>query len=85
MVLSSKFSNYILDLINTYYELNPSLIDEFFEDPSPLEFMRYVAQNRPFIIRGGADDWPAFRKWNVDYLRKAMSGQLVNVAITPCG
>jgi len=72
-------------LIQAYHELNPDIIDEMNEEPSPLEFMRYVAKNRPFVIRGGAKQWKACRLWNAEYLTEVMQGQLVNVAITPLG
>jgi peptidyl-lysine (3S)-dioxygenase / protease len=72
-------------LIQDYYELNPSHIDELVEDPSPLEFMRYVAKNRPFVIRGGASDWTACRKWNTQYLGDIMRDRYVKVAMTPKG
>jgi jumonji domain-containing protein 7 len=74
-----------LALIQDYYDLNPSRIDELVEDPSPLEFMRYVAKNRPFVIRGGAEDWTACRKWNTQYLGATMRGRYVKVAMTPKG
>ncbi|KAH8724079.1 cupin-like domain-containing protein [Phaeosphaeriaceae sp. PMI808] len=47
--------------------------------------MRYVARNRPFIIKNGANDWKARKKWSVTYLTDVMSAQNVNVAITPHG
>ena len=75
----------IASAITTYHELNPSIIDERDEEPSPLEFMRYVARNRPFVVRKAAKEWPAVLKWNEEYLRHAMTGECVNVAITPCG
>lgn len=71
--------------INTYHELNPSIVEELDEEPSPMEFMRYVAKNRPFVVRSSATDWPALIKWNADYLRVAMEGERVNVATTPSG
>ncbi|KAK0640170.1 JmjC domain-containing protein E [Lasiodiplodia hormozganensis] len=72
-------------LIISYHELNPNCVDELTEEPSPLEFMRYVATNRPFVIRGGASSWPSHRKWNAAYLKEVMAGQHVNVAITNRG
>ena len=75
----------IADLITTYNELNPSSVQEFDEEPSPLEFMRFVARNTPFVVRGGASSWKAVKKWNKDYLLSAMEGQQVNVAVTPFG
>ncbi|KAF1945941.1 Clavaminate synthase-like protein [Clathrospora elynae] len=47
--------------------------------------MRYVARNRPFVIRNGAASFSARKKWNATYLKDVMSGQNVNVAITPHG
>ena len=73
------------DLIDTHNDLNASVIDELDAEPSPLEFMRYVARNTPFVIRGGALSWKASKKWDADYLRSALSGQTVNVAVTPEG
>jgi hypothetical protein len=75
----------LLALITTYHELNPSTIEELHEEPSPLEFMRYVSRNRPFVVRKGAQDWPACQKWNAKYLHQIMKGQTVNVAMTPLG
>lgn len=72
-------------LINTYHELNASVVDELFDEPSPLEFMRYVAQNRPFIGRGTASEWTAVRKWHSAYMREALGTSPVNIAITPKG
>ncbi|KAI1076071.1 phospholipase A2 [Whalleya microplaca] len=75
----------IAELITTFHELNSNAIEELDEEPSPLEFMRYVARNTPFVIRGGAADWTATRRWNADYLRGFLAGHHVNVAVTPAG
>ncbi|KAI5917547.1 phospholipase A2 [Camillea tinctor] len=75
----------ITELLTSYNELNPSAIDELDEEPSPLEFMRYVSRNTPFVIRGGAQDWRATQQWNASYLRSALAGHAVNVAVTPFG
>src|SRR5690606_19348439 len=38
--------------------------------PSPDEFRRtYVKANRPVVLTGMIDDWPAFRTWSSDHLR----------------
>lgn len=47
--------------------------------------MRYVARNRPFVIKNGAQDWKARRQWNATYLTNVLRGQKVNVALTPHG
>ncbi|OCL12409.1 Clavaminate synthase-like protein [Glonium stellatum] len=80
-----SLTNEISDLINSYHELNSGPVDELEEEPSPLEFMRYVARNLPFVVRKGASDWAAVKEWNAKYLVDVMGEQLVNVAITPHG
>ncbi|KAI1335240.1 phospholipase A2 [Xylariaceae sp. FL0016] len=76
----------IVELLTSYRELNTSRIEELDEEPSPLEFMRYVARNTPFVVRGGsAHEWQAAQRWDAAYLRAAMEGQTVNVAVTPHG
>ena len=75
----------IAELITTYNELNGSTVEELAEEPSPLEFMRYVARNTPFVVRGAAADWPATRTWTAAYLRRALGRHPVNVAVTPYG
>lgn len=71
--------------INTYHDFNSLCVDELSEPPSALEFMRYVATNRPFVVRQGAQEWEAVKKWNAAYLREVMGEQSVNVAVTPFG
>lgn len=73
------------ELITSYHELNATSIDELSEEPSPLEFMRFVSRNRPFVVRKGARDWDACQKWNSKYLAEVMKEQTVSVAMTPLG
>lgn len=47
--------------------------------------MRFVAQNRPFVVRKAARDWPACRKWTADYFLNEMGNVPVIVAVTPNG
>lgn len=75
----------IEELITTYQEVNSCKIDELDEVPSPLEFMRYVAKNRPFVVRKGASDWYACRKWNAEFLKEEIGDTPVQVAVTPFG
>jgi jumonji domain-containing protein 7 len=75
----------IANFINTYHDFNLQCVDEFSEQPSALDFMRYVATKRPFVVRQGAEEWQALRKWNAAYLYKVMGEQSVNVATTPFG
>lgn len=79
--MDDAFSN----LITTYHELNPAVVDELDQEPSPLEFMRYVAKNRPFVVRQAAADWKAVRDWDGPYLRSTMADKEVKVAMTPLG
>ncbi|PIG86689.1 phospholipase A2 protein family [Aspergillus arachidicola] len=75
----------IAELLSTFNELNSHVVEELNEEPSPLEFMRFVARNTPFVVRGGASSWKACQEWNSAYLLKALKDQTVNVAVTPYG
>ena len=75
----------IEELLQTYNDLNSSIIDEFHEAPTPLEFMQYVARNCPFVVRGGASHWAASRLWNAEYLTRMMGERHVKIAVTPHG
>ena len=75
----------IEDLITAYHEFNATVIDELHEEPSALEFMRYVAKNRPFVVRGGAKGWKACESWDAAYLSDVMRSEDVQVAVTPYG
>ena len=83
--MAEEISDPIANALKNYHELNAAVVDELYEEPSALEFMRYVASNRPFVVRGGAADWDALVKWDAAYLRQAMEGKEVNVAVTPLG
>ena len=50
-----------------------------------MQFLRYVARNEPFVVRGGARDWPAARLWNAEFLKEQLRDHVVNVAVTPNG
>lgn len=75
----------IADLLTAYSELNSSIVEELDEEPSPLEFMRYVARNTPFVVRKGAAHWAATKTWTAGYLENFLRDQQVNVAVTPLG
>ncbi|KAJ3569782.1 hypothetical protein NPX13_g5962 [Xylaria arbuscula] len=75
----------IVELLTTYNELNSSRIDELDEEPSPLEFLRYVARNTPFVVRRAAQSWTATRTWDAASLCSTLAGHKVNVAVTPSG
>ena len=73
------------NLIRTYHELNSEHIDVLHSEPSPIQFMKYVAKNRPFLVKGGCAAWGAIRKWNEEYLTQKMGNGAVKIAITPHG
>ena len=73
------------DLISSYHDLNSDVVSEIEAEPSALEFMRYVAKNRPFVVRKGITHWKALQYWNADYLIKKMKNETIKVAITPYG
>ena len=75
----------IESLLANYTELNASTCSTLDRLPTPLEFMRHVALNRPFVVRGGARSWKAAREWNAAYLLAAMREREVEVAVTPNG
>jgi jumonji domain-containing protein 7 len=83
--MSRSLDNAITELIESYQQLNPSTVDELYDEPTALEFMRYVARNQPFVIRKGAAKWEACLKWSAQYLLGVMGNQRVNVAMTPFG
>ena len=41
--------------------------------------------DRPAVITGAFDDWPAMERWNLDYLADAMGDAKVSVNVTPDG
>ena len=73
------------EMITLYQDLNSSSIDVLTSKPSPLEFMRYVARNRPFVVRNALTSWPAYKKWTPRYLNQTLSNSSINVALTPHG
>ena len=81
----AKIEDPIAELITNYNELNSPIIEELDEEPSALEFMRFVAKNTPFVVRGAAQNWQATKTWTVDYLKQFLGDEPVNVAVTPAG
>jgi len=75
----------IAELITTYNELNSSAIIELDEELSALEFMRFVARNTPFVVRGAASGWEATQTWSARSLEEHLANETVNVAVTPAG
>jgi len=73
--------------VQTYQEYNSSTCTELFSTPSALEFHRYVASNRPLVIRGQGfrDQVPALDRWADDYLIEKMEEREVDISLDPTG
>ncbi|KAK4163550.1 cupin-like domain-containing protein [Cladorrhinum sp. PSN259] len=75
----------ISELLTNYSDLNPPHITVLESEPSPLEFMRYVSRNTPFLVKSYASSWPATKSWTPSHLKSLLGSTPVNVAITPHG
>ena len=75
----------IVELLTSYADLNASHVVELNTEPSPLQFMRFVALNTPFVVKNATLDWRATKLWSSSYFRRVLKGQFVNVAVTPFG
>jgi hypothetical protein len=48
--------------------------------PSRQEFLdSYYSQNRPVVIEGALDDWPALTRWTPEYLKRRLGERVVEV------
>ncbi|XP_030747942.1 bifunctional peptidase and (3S)-lysyl hydroxylase Jmjd7-like [Sitophilus oryzae] len=75
-------SDHLLYYNQTVPEFPATDIDSKF----PFQFFRkYVSRNYPLLIKGGAKDFPAVKKWNSQYFRKHYSEKRVTVTVTPNG
>jgi len=56
------------------------------ERPTPVQFLRdFVLPNKPCVVTGLMDDWPAMRRWNDDYMRERLGDKQVSINVTPNG
>eukprot|EP00960_Hanusia_phi_P060733 764604-Hanusia_phi.AAC.2 len=54
--------------------------------PTALEFLRnFVLPNRPCVITGAIEDWPARRQWTNEYLADKLGDLKLSVNVTPNG
>ncbi|GAA5940842.1 hypothetical protein JCM1841_003443 [Sporobolomyces salmonicolor] len=74
-------------LVKDYQSLNASTCAELSHTPSPLEFHRFVAANRPVVIRGQGkrDQVRALERWSDGYLEEKMGGKEVAISVSPDG
>lgn len=48
--------------------------------PSRQEFLdQFYAQNRPVLIEGAMEDWPALKRWTPEYLKRRLGERIVEV------
>ncbi|GAA96585.1 uncharacterized protein L969DRAFT_50506 [Mixia osmundae IAM 14324] len=73
----------LLAFIADYRENNGNSVDELEHQPTALEFMRQVGQNRPLVIRRSCT--PLKRTWSEQYLADKLGDTPVPIAITPDG
>ncbi|GAA5892646.1 cupin-like domain-containing protein [Sporobolomyces salmoneus] len=73
--------------VRSYQEYNSSTCTELSSTPSPLEFHRFVAANRPVVIRrqGYRDRVAALKNWTDRYLVETMEDRQVNISVDPTG
>eukprot|EP01122_Echinamoeba_exundans_P015572 TRINITY_DN7453_c0_g1_i1.p1 TRINITY_DN7453_c0_g1~~TRINITY_DN7453_c0_g1_i1.p1 ORF type:complete len:336 (+),score=52.70 TRINITY_DN7453_c0_g1_i1:35-1042(+) len=80
--LSEAFQRLSMDMKDFCW---PNEIERI-QKPSPAEFYReYVAANKPVIIMNAFDDWPALKRWDLDYLRKKAGALQISIDLTPAG
>jgi hypothetical protein len=48
-------------------------------------YREYVAMNRPCLINGLSDGWPAHAKWSAEYLSATLGDKPISVEVTPDG
>lgn len=78
--------NIFVKYVKEYQDLNGNHVHVYPKPPTPLEFLRTsVHPNRPAIIKGAFEHWPARTQWTNEYLRSKMGESKVTVAVTPNG
>ena len=56
------------------------------ERPSPVQFLRdFVLPNKPCIVTGVMDGWPAMQRWDDDFLCARLGDKQVSINVTPDG
>jgi hypothetical protein len=67
-------------------ELMPREVPVLETPPTALAFSRdFVAANRPCVVRGAVDHWPARELWTASYLSAALGDTPISVNVTPTG
>ena len=60
--------------------MNPSIDISRIAPPSVASFdSDFVRASRPVVLRGAIDDWPAMKKWSLDYFRRVFGDRQLPV------
>jgi len=71
--------DWVLDIHRKLNRLRPAVVERR-ERLTTEEFLNeYYSTNTPVIITGMMDDWPAMKKWNLDYFRERFADREVEV------
>lgn len=81
--LRQELENFAVEARELYLDKVVPILEQ---PPEPLVFYReYVSPNKPVVIKGAIDHWPALTKWTHKYFRQVIGNLDVTVAITPNG
>ncbi|GAA5841377.1 hypothetical protein JCM9279_000631 [Rhodotorula babjevae] len=74
-------------LVKEQQGLNPSQVTELDGVPSSTDFARFVAANRPAVMRGAGRQLgvPALDRWTDDYLVEKLAERELEISATPHG
>ncbi|KAK4515909.1 uncharacterized protein ATC70_010867 [Mucor velutinosus] len=86
MIDQKDIDSVFIQYVKEYQDINGTYVQVYEKPPTALEFLRGSVQpNRPAVIKGGFEHWPARRGWTNEYLRSRMGDTTVTVAATPNG
>lgn len=71
--------DWALDIQCKLNRLHPPTVERIHRPDAQTFLDRYYSCNRPVIITGMMDDWPARQRWNLDYFRDACGEREVEV------
>lgn len=76
-----KKRDWVLDLYRRSARLSPATSDvPRVRRPSRQQFLdEYYAVNRPVVIQGAMDNWPAMKRWTADQLKARFGDRVVQV------
>ena len=74
--------DWVLDIQRKLNRLRPTAMERCHRLDAQTFLERHYGANRPVIITGMMDDWPAMRRWSLDHFRGAYGDREVEVRIT---